>query len=164
MAANLDVERETRLIFDNMGLVVSIAKKFRPPNNAELEEYKQVGSIGLLKAIRSYKPESAKLSTWAYKHIVWEILRYIEGASKHKYVSLKGIVPTVEFAEDVILSCIPDYLSDEERQVILLRRENYSLAEISDIMKIDYYHIGKLFQAAIEKIRIANEQKTHTDG
>ena len=124
--------RETRLISENMGLVKSLAKKFRPPTQTELDEYIQVGTIGLLKAIRKFNPEKAKLSTWAYAHICWEIIRYID-SNNRRTVSLSQIAEISYLPKDsVILEHLPDYLLEKERKVIILKNDNYSLKDIMD--------------------------------
>ena len=58
-------EHENQKIKDNYGLVVSQALSFSRSYNQDLEDYIQVGLIGLLKAIRKHDPERSKLSTYA---------------------------------------------------------------------------------------------------
>ena len=61
---NLELEEE--LVCKNYGLVVSQALSFSNENSQFLlEDYIQVGLIGLLKAIREYKEDKAKFSTFA---------------------------------------------------------------------------------------------------
>jgi RNA polymerase sigma factor (sigma-70 family) len=150
-------ERETKLIEENMGLVISIAKQFKPSCRAEMDEYVQAGSLGLLKAIRKLDLSKASLSTWAYKHIRWEIIRHIDSFPKNiKTVPLNesvGYSTTV----DVLAECIPDYLTEEEQEVLMLRRAGYVMKDICDIVGKNAYIVGKLFKTAVDKIRLANE-------
>lgn len=65
---NGDEEAKTELINHNLKLVVSIAKKMKPPNlNMEMIDYIQEGNIGLLKAVDKFNPSKGyKFSTYAY--------------------------------------------------------------------------------------------------
>ena len=63
-------------ILDYENLVLSYANKFR--NYYDVEDLKQVGMIGLMKACKSYKSDSnTKFTTYAYLWIKGEILKYI---------------------------------------------------------------------------------------
>lgn len=154
MLVTYNIEREMKLIKENMGLVRSIAQKFKP--SSELQEYAQAGSIGLLKAIRSYDENKSDFPGWAYHHIRWEIIKYI------KSIRPKGLVPlsTVEepsyLPNTSLFDVIPDYLTNEEQQIIVLRVANYNLKEISEIMGMSTYSLGKTLKTAVDKIREAN--------
>jgi len=57
-------------------LVLSYANKFR--YHYDIEDLKQVGMIGLMKALDNYKPDSkTKFTSYAYLWIKGEILKYI---------------------------------------------------------------------------------------
>lgn len=75
--AEAQSDRELMGIFieENMGLVNSVIKQMNRPVN---EEYLQQGAIGLMKAIRYFKPEfGCKFSTYAVPMIMGEIQRYM---------------------------------------------------------------------------------------
>ena len=76
-------EQQGQLVSDNMALVVFLAKSLRPPNATEFDEYVQLGSIGLWKAIKKHEPKRSKLSTMAWNYIRWEIIRYIDKREKY---------------------------------------------------------------------------------
>lgn len=65
------------LIKENLGLVRSIAKRFTG-RGQELEDLIQIGSIGMLKAIRGYdKSFGTAFSTYAFPLITGEIRRFL---------------------------------------------------------------------------------------
>lgn len=71
------------LIKHNLRLIVHIAKKYM--QSAESEELISVGSIGLIKAIDSYKPnKGSTISTYASRCIENEILMLLRANKKHK--------------------------------------------------------------------------------
>lgn len=75
---------EARLTELNLGLVTSVAMRFRG-RGAENEDLIQIGSIGLLKAIRSFDPgRGFAFSTYAVPLIIGEIRRFLrdDGAVK----------------------------------------------------------------------------------
>lgn len=78
--------RET-LIVHNLRLVVYIAKKFEN-SGVPAEDLISIGTIGLIKAVRTFSPEkSIKLATYASRCIENEILMYLR-----KTANLKGEV------------------------------------------------------------------------
>ena len=74
----LDVEKtKTLLIEHNLRLVVYIAKKFEN-TGVGVEDLISIGTIGLIKAINTFKPDkNIKLATYASRCIENEILMYL---------------------------------------------------------------------------------------
>ncbi len=73
-----------KLIEHNLRLVVYIAKKFENVET-ELEDLISIGSIGLIKAINSFKADkNIKIATYASKCIENEILMHLRKISKIK--------------------------------------------------------------------------------
>ncbi len=76
-AAQGDGEAEARLVEWNQGLVTSVAARFRG-RGADFEDLVQIGSIGLLKAIRSFDlGRGFAFSTYAVPLIIGEIRRFL---------------------------------------------------------------------------------------
>jgi RNA polymerase sporulation-specific sigma factor len=72
-----DKYSEEVLIKKNVGLISSIAKRFLN-RGYEFEDLFQIGSIGLIKAIKNFNPiYSVKFSTYAVPMIMGEIKRFI---------------------------------------------------------------------------------------
>ncbi len=73
-----------KLIEHNLRLVVYVAKKF-PNSDVDVEDLISIGSLGLIKAINSYKSDkNIKIATYASKCIENEILMYLRKISKQK--------------------------------------------------------------------------------
>ncbi|MBO7403550.1 MAG: sigma-70 family RNA polymerase sigma factor [Clostridia bacterium] len=76
-ASEGDEEAEARLVEWNQGLVTSVAARFRG-RGADFEDLVQIGSIGLLKAIRSFDLDRGfAFSTYAVPLIIGEIRRFL---------------------------------------------------------------------------------------
>lgn len=72
------------LIVHNLRLVVYIAKKFETPS-ASSEDLISIGTIGLIKAVRTFSPErNIKLATYASRCIENEILMFLRKSSQLK--------------------------------------------------------------------------------
>ena len=72
------------LIVHNLRLVVYLAKKFDIPG-AGIEDLISIGTIGLIKAVRTFSPEkNIKLATYASRCIENEILMFIRKTSQIK--------------------------------------------------------------------------------
>ena len=77
-------EAKSRLIEHNLRLVVYIAKKF-DNTGIGVEDLISIGTIGLIKAINSYKADkNIKLATYASRCIENEILMYLRRNNKTK--------------------------------------------------------------------------------
>ena len=67
----------SELVVENMALVKSIAKRF-VDRGADFDDLIQIGTIGLIRAIRGYSPEfNTALSTYAVPMIAGEIKRFL---------------------------------------------------------------------------------------
>lgn len=76
LATGADALVESRLetvkaevVETNRGLVVSIARKYRPFQSPDFDDYLAAGMLGLWEAFTTWDPTKAELSTWAYRHI-----------------------------------------------------------------------------------------------
>ncbi len=77
LAAQGDEQATERLVVDNMPLVRSVALKFKD-RGTEYEDLVQIGTIGMLKAIRSFDVErGTAFSTYAVPLIVGEIRKHL---------------------------------------------------------------------------------------
>ena len=75
---------KNKLIEHNMRLVVYVAKRFMGAG-VDADDLISVGSIGLIKAVNSYKSDkNIKMATYASKCIENEILMYLRKISKTK--------------------------------------------------------------------------------
>ena len=75
--ADGDAAAEERIMELNAGLVNGIAYRFRG-RGVDYDDLRQIGSIGLLKAIRSFEPERGfAFSTYAVPLIIGEIRRFL---------------------------------------------------------------------------------------
>ncbi len=96
-----------KLIEHNLRLVVYISKKFEN-NDVEIEDLISVGSIGLIKAINSYKPDkNIKIATYASKCIENEILMHLRKISKQrKEISLSESLNVDSDGNELLISDI----------------------------------------------------------
>ena len=79
-----DGKARSALIEHNLRLVVYIAKKF-DNTSVGVEDLISIGTIGLIKAINTFKPDkNIKLATYASRCIENEILMYLRRSSKLK--------------------------------------------------------------------------------
>lgn len=79
-----DSTAKDKLIEHNLRLVVFLAKKFES-TGLDMDDVVSVGTIGLIKAVNSFKPEKQiKLATYASRCIENEILMYVRKLSKRK--------------------------------------------------------------------------------
>lgn len=150
------MKNESIILTQNLGLIKSIAKKFTN-NEIDLQDYVQIGCIGFIKALRKYDSNVGKLSTWSYPHIYYEILQHIQKNSKIKLKTNQNF--SIEKSNNKyndLTEYFPLTLTGDEKRVILLRVENYTLHEIAKITNLSYNKINKMLVSAVNKIRRAN--------
>lgn len=99
-----DGEAARLLTERNLRLVAHIAKKYAA-TGADSDDLVSVGSIGLMKAVASFKPESGKLSAYAARCVENEMLMYLRAQKKTRLdVSLNEPVGTDKEGNDVLLA------------------------------------------------------------
>ena len=82
LGSEADKDARSSLIEHNLRLVVYIAKKF-DNTSVGVEDLISIGTIGLIKAINTFKPDkNIKLATYASRCIENEILMYLRRNSK----------------------------------------------------------------------------------
>lgn len=137
-----DKEAKELLVKHNMRLVAHIVKKYT--GAAETDDLISVGSIGLIKAINTYKPDQGTaLATYTARCIENEILMLIRANKKHKNtISLTDPIGTDKDGNDLTLS---DLLFEKEDCVFeeverLVQREKL-LAQIQRILSEREYTV-----------------------
>ncbi len=110
-----DPSKNELLIEHNLRLVVYIAKKFEN-TGVGIEDLISIGTIGLIKAINSYKSDkNIKLATYASRCIENEILMYIrKSCNRHVEVSIDEPLNTDWDGNELLLS---DILGTDEDAV-----------------------------------------------
>ena len=79
---NGDLEARNELIERNMRLVAHVAKKYQSPED-EMEDLISIGTIGLIKAVGTYKEDyGSRLATYAARCIDNELLMYFRAKKK----------------------------------------------------------------------------------
>ena len=77
LKAQQDKNELGKIVENNSGLVWSIVRRFKG-RGYENEDLYQIGTIGLIKAIKHFNPEyEVKLSTYAVTYIIGEIKKFI---------------------------------------------------------------------------------------
>lgn len=87
-----DCGARDRLIEHNLRLVAHIAKKYGA-NGMDGDDLVSIGSIGLIKAVHSFRPEAGRLTSYASRCIENEILMHLRAGKK-----LRG---TVSMADSI---------------------------------------------------------------
>ncbi len=110
-----DPELRSILIERNLRLVVYIAKKFEN-TGTDLEDLTSIGTIGLIKAVNTFKPDRGiKLATYASRCIENEILMYIrKNSGRRPDVSIDEPLNVDWDGNELLLS---DVLSTDEDEV-----------------------------------------------
>ena len=150
---NVENTELEKLIQDNFGLIVSQALFLKPKNQEVRNDCIQAAVLAFIKCIDKFDPNKAAFSTFVSSCIRNAIYDYNTKSKKHVYKELKdtSVVQSEEFWE-----LIPDNLLPIEKSIIMLKLQNYSKAEIADILDCPQDDITKMFNSAKRKIREAN--------
>ena len=164
------------LVVRNLRLVVFIAKKFEYGCSC-LEDLISIGTIGLIKAVKTFRPEkNIKLATYASRCIENEILMYLRKIAQTKgEISIEDPINTdsdgnellfqdilgtdldelnnklEREAENKILSNIVNKLSDRERIIIELRFGLFGKKELTQKEVADFLGISQSYISRLEK-------------
>lgn len=175
------------LIVHNLRLVVYIAKKFEN-TGIGLEDLISIGTIGLIKAVRTFCPEkNIKLATYASRCIENEILMFLRKSSQHRNeISIdeplnidwdgnelllsdilgtdndtvnRGIESEVE--KDLLLNAVED-LEPRERQIMEMRFGLNGKKEMTQKQVADMVGISQSYISRLEK-RIIKHLKSELE-
>lgn len=153
---NPNKEVTASLFEENMGLVISISKQFKPKNDNEFDEFVQLGRIGLWKAIKAYDKSRGKLSTLAWYYIRWEIMKYINQEKKER-VNVKNDIDIPSIDKDILWEYLPSTLSDLESKIINLHLDGYSFIDIGEKTGFSKTWVHSIYHKALKKISDANK-------
>ena len=179
---NNDIDAKSKLIEHNLRLVMYIAKRFEG-NKLDIQDLVSVGSIGLIKAVDSYKlDKNIKLATYASRCIENEILMYLRKVNKTiNDLSLDdGLVNDEEGNNLTLGEMIPDEklvydeveLKDQKSYLLqsiekLNKREKIIMCmryglngydeltqkEVADTMNISQSYISRLEKKILNKLK-----------
>jgi RNA polymerase sporulation-specific sigma factor len=132
-ALNGDLGARDKLIHHNLRLVVHVVKKYN--QSEEADDLISVGSLGLIKAINSYRVgHNTQFSTYAARCIENEILMLIRSNKKHKNnLNVEDVlgkdddgneitIGDLSYDDDVDLSSIVEERSNAEKLNALLKK------------------------------------------
>lgn len=178
-----DLSARDTLIEHNLRLVVFIAKRYET-NPIFMEDLISIGSIGLIKAVNTFKREKGiKLVTYASRCIENEILMYLRKKNKRKNeisfdeplnvdydgneLLLSDIIGTeddlvikeVQKKEDYkqLLKAI-DCLKDREKLIVQMRygidSNEKTQKDVADMLGISQSYISRLEKKIIKKLQL----------
>lgn len=84
-----DSEAAASLIEHNLRLVAHIARKYAQAG-VDQDDLISIGSLGLIKAVQTFKPEAGRLTAYAARCIENEILMHFRAEKKNRGVVLLG--------------------------------------------------------------------------
>lgn len=171
-----EVKNREVLIVRNLRLVVFIAKKFEY-GCSNLEDLISIGTIGLIKAVRTFCPEkNIKLATYASRCIENEILMYLRKISQIKNeISIEDPINTdsdgnellfadvlgsnsedlnvklEQEAENKILLSTVNKLSNREKIIVELRFGLFGKKELTQKEVADLLGISQSYISRLEK-------------
>lgn len=181
MAAGSE-EAKRRLIEHNLRLVAHIAKKY-VHSGVEQDDLVSIGSIGLMKAVQTFRPEAGRLTAYASRCIENEILMYLRKISSQRTevsfdeplntdwdgneLLLSDILgtdedevsrPLEDDADRQMLMAAIDCLNEREKTIILMRfglsgSGEYTQKEVADMMGISQSYISRLEKKIIDRLR-----------
>ena len=180
---NKDLTAKSKLIEHNLRLVMYIAKRFEN-NKLDMQDLVSVGSIGLIKAVDSYKlDKNIKLATYASRCIENEILMFLRKVNKTindlslddglindeegNSLSLGEMIPDEKLVYDEVeledqksyLIQTINKLNQREKVIMCMRYglngyEELTQKEVADIMNISQSYISRLEKKILNKLKI----------
>lgn len=129
---NGDLEARNELIERNMRLVAHVAKKYQNPED-EMEDLISIGTIGLIKAVETYKEDyGSRLTTYAARCIDNELLMHFRAKKKtSKEVSLYEPIGTDKEGNQIQLL---DVVVSEDEDVVELLEQDRKVRRLNEII------------------------------
>lgn len=129
---NGDLEARNELIERNMRLVAHVAKKYQNTED-EMEDLISIGTIGLIKAVETYKEDyGSRLATYAARCIDNELLMHFRAKKKtSKEVSLYEPIGTDKEGNQIQLL---DVVVSEDEDVVELLEQDRKVRRLNEII------------------------------
>ena len=129
---NGDLEARNELIERNMRLVAHVAKKYQSQED-EMEDLISIGTIGLIKAVETYKEDyGSRLATYAARCIDNELLMHFRAKKKtSKEVSLYEPIGTDKEGNQIQLL---DVVVSEDEDVVELLEQDRKVRGLNEII------------------------------
>ena len=129
---NGDLEARNELIERNMRLVAHVAKKYQNPED-EMEDLISIGTIGLIKAVETYKEDyGSRLATYAARCIDNELLMHFRAKKKtSKEVSLYEPIGTDKEGNQIQLLGV---VVSEDEDVVELLEQDRKVRRLNEII------------------------------
>ena len=129
---NGDLEARNELIERNMRLVAHVAKKYQSLED-EMEDLISIGTIGLIKAVETYKEDyGSRLATYAARCIDNELLMHFRAKKKtSKEVSLYEPIGTDKEGNQIQLL---DVVVSEDEDVVELLEQDRKVRRLNEII------------------------------
>ena len=129
---NGDLEARNELIERNLRLVAPVAKKYQSPED-EMEDLISIGTIGLIKAVETYKEDyGSRLATYAARCIDNELLMHFRAKKKtSKEVSLYEPIGTDKEGNQIQLL---DVVVSEDEDVVELLEQDRKVRRLNEII------------------------------
>mgnify|MGYP002769152238 FL=1 len=129
---NGDLEARNELIERNMRLVAHVAKKYQSPED-EMEDLISIGTIGLIKAVGTYKEDyGSRLATYAARCIDNELLMYFRAKKKtSREVSLYEPIGTDKEGNQIQLL---DVVISEDEDIVELMEQDCKVRRLNEVI------------------------------
>ena len=129
---NGDIEARNELNERNMRLVAHVAKKYQSQED-EMEDLISIGTIGLIKAVETYKEDyGSRLATYAARCIDNELLMHFRAKKKtSKEVSLYEPIGTDKEGNQIQLL---DVVVSEDEDVVELLEQDRKVRRLNEII------------------------------
>ena len=174
-----DNDARDLLIEHNLRLVVYVAKRYDTTQNGGIEDLISIGTIGLVKAINTFKPDkNIKLATYASRCIENEILMFLRKNNKLRHeISLDEPLNIDYDGNELLLSDIIGTdsdivkndqkamfyeafkdLSKREKEILMFRYglmnyDELTQKDVAKMMGISQSYISRLEKKIIKKLR-----------
>lgn len=148
-------------VLDNIGLVLKQAKKFRPTQVTDLDDYIQVGLIGLLKAIRAYDSNRGSFSSFAWpiikNHIISESKRFAQVATAIENIDEVEILEPSTKLKEIMID-----LEENDILIVSMRFSGYTFKEIGSKLGITKQGAQYRFKQSVKRIKEINGKKKNS--
>lgn len=186
LCANGDKDARNKLVEHNLRLVAHIIKKYYHSTD-EQDDLVSIGTIGLIKAINTYKPEkNIRLSSYASRCIENEILMHFRNIKKASHdISLDDSIDTdkdgnpltlidvvsidYDIVEDIdnkmnldkLYVYIDEVLNEREKEIIKYRFGLYNVDPLTQREIAKKLNISRSYVSRIEKKALSTLRKRY---
>lgn len=145
----------TILIEEHYGLIHNMIKLYFRSYKNDYHDLYNIGCIALMEAVRDFKEDRGKFSTFASSVIYNKLINAVNDINKHKNIknNLASSKPNDSYTDYHTLDFLDSFKNPTIRKIAELKMHGYSNKHICETVPITRYDLKKVLNRIVKSLK-----------